>query len=459
MERDAGGEAGKRGEEMLALLRVGFPVIFTNFTLAVMQITDAWMIGSLGSEALAAVTPPGLLLFALVSFGYFFLSSVTTFISQSLGKGNPRDCGFFAWQGIFLAAALGVALIFLRPAGAPLFALIPNESERVLGLEISYFQIGLFSLGPALVSIAISNYFIGIQRNRVVILSSFLGMCANVFFNYGLIFGNLGFPEWGFEGAAWGTVFATLIEVAVLLMLFLSGRHASKFGTRRAAFSARDQERIARIGLPAGLQGAIDVISWGLVLSWLVAYFGTAHQAATTVLLRCMNLCFLPAEGVAVAALTMVGSAVGSGNHALAESRARLAFGMTAGYMMVVGFVLFVFRRPVLGFFSDDPAVVAVGAGAMIFVALFQIFDAMNISYLHALQGVGDNLWPAIVNVVLCGVILVGGGLAMVHWLPQLESRGIWALAGFYMLGQGLAFRGRWRSGAWKKIDLFRAQH
>ena len=111
--------------------------------------------------------------------------------------------------------------------------------------------------------------------------------------------------------------------------------------------------------------------------------------------------------------------------------------------------------EPILDFFSDDPEVILIGAGAMVFVSLFQFFDAMNISYLNALQGAGDNLWPSLANGVLCVVVLLGGGLVVVHFYPEAGSRGIWAVTGLYILGQGLAFRGRWMGGKWKSIDLF----
>lgn len=437
------------------MARVGLPVIFTNLTLTVMQVTDAWMLGALGSEALAAVTPPGLLIFLFLSFGYSFLMSIVTFVSQSLGKGNEQKCGHFAWQGIHLAMAIGAVALAFWPAGRWIFGMFENESPRVFEMEVTYFRISLFSLGPSLVTIAVSNFFIGVQRTRIAMVSSVVGLVTNFFLNYGLIFGSFGMPEWGFKGAAWGTVFATVFEAVILMSFFLSTRNARRFGTRRMGISIEDQKRMIRIGLPAGFQGGVDVASWGILLSWLVAFYGTAHQAAATVLIRCMQLSFMPAEGIAVASLTLVGSAVGERNLDLAEARARLAFIVVAAWMTSMGALFFVFRVTILEFFSDDAAVVAIGAGAMVFVSLFQFFDAMNISYLNALQAVGDNLWPSLVNVAFCLVVLLGGGLIVVHFFPGLGSNGIWALTGFYILGQGLAFRFRWMGGRWKQIDLF----
>ena len=77
--------------------------------------------------------------------------------------------------------------------------------------------------------------------------------------------------------------------------------------------------------------------------------------------------------------------------------------------MVFIALVVYVFRYPIMHFFSEDPEVIAIGAQAMICVSLFQLFDAMNITYVHALQGAGDSAWPSVVNLFLSLVFLGGG--------------------------------------------------
>jgi MATE family multidrug resistance protein len=450
-------EAPGRSETGL-LVRLAFPVVLTNCTLMLMQITDAWMLGKLGSQELAAITPSGMLIFMFVTFGYSFLSSVTTFVSQSLGRSEAERCGYFAWQGLAFAAVFGIAVFAFYPTAPLLFGLFQNQELRVLELEVIYFEIGLMSVGPSLMTIALANFFIGIQRTSVVMISAFTGLGTNIVVSYSLIFGTLGMPELGFAGAAWGTVVATVLEVLVLGSIFLLGKDARRFGCRRMRFGWSDQVAMARIGVPAGFQGAIDALSFGLILSWLVAFYGTAHQAAATILIRLTYISFLPAEGLAQAMLTRVGSAAGRRDHDKMEMQARLGFRLAVIYMSVLGVLFLIFRYPLVGIFTDDPEVAAIAAGAMVFVCLAQFFDAMHINYVHALQGVGDNLWPSILTAVVSVVVLLGGGIALVTLAPETGSRGIWAVFLAYTAALGLGVRHRWRSGVWKRIDLFGAE-
>ena len=87
-----------------------------------------------------------------------------------------------------------------------------------------------------------------------------------------------------------------------------------------------DLRRVLQFGLPSGAQAALETATWGIGLSALIANFGTAHQAAATVLVLCMQVSFLLGEGLGVASLSMTGDAVGAGRFDLAQSRARRGF-------------------------------------------------------------------------------------------------------------------------------------
>lgn len=436
------------------LLRVGFPVSFVYATLAVMQTTDAFMVGHLGSDELAALTPPALLVFTIHNFGSGFLTSVTTYVAQARGRGLLTYCGRLAWQGIFLATVFGAGGLLLMPLAPSIISLVPNDSERVAALEVSYLAISLLTLAPSLVTVAISNFFVGIQRNRIVIVTSTLAVILNLVLNYSLIFGAMGLPALGMAGAAWGTVGATTFEALMLTGLFLTKRTSERYRTRRCRLDVPMAMGLVRTGLPAGIQSTVDVASWGVLLSWFVAFYGTAHQAATTVLIRCMQLSYLPAEGLAVALQTLVGSAVGAGDHSLARRHARTGLLLMGAYMTLLGAAFYGFRTDIMGYFSDDPAVVIIGAQAMVFVALLQPFDAMNVAYSHALNGVGDTRWPSQVNVMATVLILVVGGAASLVVIPQYGSVGIWGLFALYVIVAGLAFRFRWMSQRWQHIQL-----
>jgi MATE family multidrug resistance protein len=434
------------------LLSLGLPVLLLNATFVIMQITDAWMLGKLGSTELAAVTMPSMAIFVIVSFGYGLLASVTTTASHSYGKKNYVRCGQLAWLGILVAAVAGLASLVLWPLGSA-FILLPGAEPVLANYESQYFQVSLIALTPVLVINAIANFYFAIRRTGIVLAAACFGMGLNILFSYGLIFGKLGMPECGMRGAAWGTVIASVIQCLFIAAFFL-WRTEARYRSLSPPRSLDGIRKLLSIGLPGGSQAAVDVLSWGVLLSILVGSFGEADLAAAAVLVRCMQITFLPSEGIATIIVTLVGSSLGRGRPVHALVYTRLAFRIIAIYMTTCGILFYLFRRPLMEAFTDSPEVISIGMSAMIFIAAAQFFDAMNLTYLHALQGGGDTRWPWLANVILSTTILLGGGLFVIFAIPGAGSEAIWFLVLVYIAAQGICFWLRWKTGRWRSTNL-----
>ena len=219
---------------------------------------------------------------------------------------------------------------------------------------------------------------------------------------------------------------------------------------------------ILRLGWPASLMQGNELLGWYIFMAILVGAFNVAgeppvHTDAGWIVLRYMHLSFMPAVGLSIALTSIVGKYVGAGDEKTAIKRIWLGLGLTVAYMSVCagGFVLF--REQLVGIFIDadqDPAVVdevvRLGATMLLVAAAFQFFDAVAIALAGALRGAGDTVWPGIVTVVLTWTVLVGGGYAMVVYVPQWESLGPWLGAAGYILFLALAFFWRFLTGGWK---------
>ena len=428
-------------------------MMVTHGAVAMMQVIDAWMVSSQGTEALAAITPAGLMVLVVTTFGLGILAAVNTLVGQAAGRGESARCGSFAWQGIWTAVGLGTSVYLLLPTAPYLFSAF-GHSPEIRALEEIYFKICLLALLPQFVGSAIANFFFGTKQPKYPMVGTLIATLANVILNYAFIFGKLGAPALGFAGAAWGTLVASVIYAAVMLVFFWGHKNASSHSTRTPNWRPARLQQIRQIGLPIGVQDMFETVSWGIILVVLVGHFGDSHLAAASVLIRCMQVSFLPSEGVGAALLAMVANSIGANRFRLAREQARLAFRLTATYMGTMAVTFYVFRTPILELFSRDPEVIAIGTQAMICVSLFQVFDAMTVTYANALAGAGDTAWASVVNVILCITILLGGGLLVIWCFPHLESFGIWVAAMVYMSAQGLAYWLRWRHGPWQLIEL-----
>ncbi len=445
--------------DLRILMAVSAPIMVATTSRAVMQFVDFAMVSQLprATEAQAAVGASGVTLFVLIGFWIGVMTCVNTFASQSLGRNQPHDCGAYAWQSIYVSLAAGMLAMPLLPLVRPLFVYFAH-GEGVIDYETDYMQVGLFSVGAFTLQVALSNFFNGVHKPGVVATSAVGANLFNVVANYLLIFGNptLGIPTLEVKGAALGTLLSALFRSVWLITAMLGPYYADRFGTRtmwRPDWSKVND--FLRIGLPAGLQFAFDVMAWSLFMMWLVGRFGPEHLAASNIAWQWCHLIFMPALGIGIGLTAVVGKAIGEERYDKARRRARIALGLVGTYMGTCGLITIVFRWSLAGLLADNPEVLGIAVQLMICGGLFQFFDGMQLVYNSALRGAGDTLWTAVVLVTTCWVVLVGGGVTLSYAMPQLGALGPWIAATSYVTLLGFILATRWWRGKWELIDIF----
>ena len=461
-------EPRPRGD-LAEVLRLSWPASLSMFSATVLQFIDGFMVSRHGPASLSAQFMGGLFAFVPTAFAMGTLPVINAYVSQNLGAGRPERCGQYAWAGMMLVwvySAAMVSLIFLAPM---IFALLPH-AEDVTGLEVMYFRYLIAALGMFLTSRVLEQFFFGVHRPVIVLVTSLTAIVFNIGANYVLIFGKLGFPELGLEGAAIGTVASMGLRLAILMGVFLSSPIHRRFATRNFRKVKRSEcLELVRVGLPAGLQFCNWMLTWSIFVGVLVRKFGTEHLAANTIVHRYTALAFMPAVGIGIATTALVGRCIGAGRPDLARRRVHAAVAVAVGYTALCGLAYFLFRRPLVEFFVSVPGaenlspeqlraqiepIVTIGGRIMVCAAVFLLFDGMGIVLVGALRGGGDTLWPMLVQVIMSWTILIGGGAMMVNVAPQLTSLGPWIAATVYVCALGVVMGWRFESGAWRKIDL-----
>jgi MATE family multidrug resistance protein len=456
MSQLAGQLEGRREPHRLPiveLLLLAGPTIAQMASYTVMQFADRWMLASVGDLEAAAAGTAGITYFAVIGFGFGVLLIVNTLASQSFGREDYTSAGRYLWQGIWFALAFGALTMFLFPYAPQLFTMMGHE-PRMARLESDYLRVVALAGWLKLACVAMSEFLRGIHRPGIVFVGSVGGVFANFFFNWLLIYGNWGFPAMGVAGAAWGTNAAVCVELLVMAAYVMRPSIARLFNTYDWALRRDLFVRLLRVGVPAGFQLICDIVAWTVFLNVIVAGFGTAALSANSFAFSYMHVCFMPAIGVGAAVTALVGKYIGMGRPDIAARRAHLGFVVCAIYMISSGALLFLFRDELIGLFSKDPEVLRIGGRIMLFVALYQIFDAMFVVYVGALRGAGDTLVPAVVQTVLVWTIVVGGGVMISRVAPEWGVVGPWTLATFFGACLGVFLLARFLRGRWKQIRL-----
>ncbi len=436
------------------LLCLAGPIVASMVSRTAMNFIDFAMISVLGTEAQAAVGAATMALFTVICLGMGTMMVMHTFVSQALGREDFRGCSAYAWQGLYVGLAMGLATLPLWWAIPPFFEAVGHEAP-VQRLENQYAQIGLLGLGPQVMAMGMSGFFTGIHRPSVSLVAMVASNLLNVVLNYVLIYGNWGSPAMGVTGAAWATNIATAFSVLVMLAWMLRSKYRSEYHADQTwRPDVKRMVNLLRVGLPVGVMFSFDVFTWAIFTNFVMGQLGTVALAANNAAFKFLELSFMPGMGVGSAVGVAVGRSIGMGKPDLAKRFARAGMTLTWCYMFSVGVLFLLFRHPMMDLLSDDAAVIEAGAVILIFCAVFQAFDAMTVNYGGALRGAGDTMFPAVGGVVMGILVIVGGSLLVVHLRPQWGVAGPWTVASLHVILYGFMLAGRWRSGRWRHIRI-----
>jgi MATE family multidrug resistance protein len=439
------------------LLRLSLPFVLSNSVWTLQIALDRVFLSQLGKDNVAAAMVAVMLFWTPLALLQSTANYATTFVAQYVGAGRNERVGPVVWQALYFAVAGGLAFLTLLPL-AEVFAAAGEHSAHVQELEAAYFRCLCFSALPTLVVAAVSSFFAGRGASWTVLAINCTGLAVNGVLGYGWIFGCWGLPALGIVGAGWATVCGTTASATLACLLMLSRRYRQEFAT--LAGWRIDQEllgRLLRFGLPSGLQWALDGLAFTVFL-FLVGRLGDAELAATSIAFTLNMLAFLPALGMAQGVAVLVGQRLGQDRPRLAERTTWTGFRLAWLYMAVVAglYVLLpgLLVAPFRGGGEDEleGRVVALVPVLLQFVAVYSLFDSMNLVFAFALKGAGDTRFVTLLSISLAWPLMVLPTWAAWHYGWGLTWA--WTFASAYVIALALALMARFRGGRWKSMRV-----
>jgi MATE family multidrug resistance protein len=439
------------------MLKLAGPMVVATISFTIMQFVDRFMVSRLGTDALAAILPAGQVSFLPGGFAIGALTSLNTFVSQSLGRGDKRACSNYFWQAIYMGFVYFLIVVAIMWPAAPWIFKMMGHPAAVIDMEVIYLRIMLYAHILAIINWSSSQFFMGVHRPIITMCSSLCGQVVNVAANYVLIFGKLGFPAMGIAGAGWGTFIGIAVGACINMAVFLGGGINASFGSRQTlSVDFGKMYDLLRVGFFAGIGLMADVPIPVVILSALVGRFDTEAIAATSAVLSYTSISVMPVVGIATALTAAAGKTIGAGKKNLAVRQTNVCLKIALVYMGLVGICFFVFRSALMKFWSSDTEVIKVGVNILICAAVYQVFYASRTIYGGSLRGAGDTMWLAIASTIGAVVILGLGGALMVRFVASLEYIGPWIAGTVSIIAVGLANWWRFKTNRWMNIDLFK---
>ena len=446
-------QQGLRHRLNTKIIKLAYPAVLEMMLHMAVGIADIAMVGRLGAEPLAAVSLGSQVFFSVLFLFNAIGIGAAAIVARLIGGRDYEYANFVTAQAMLLAALIGTAvggiIYFTAPA---LFGLFPIN-ERVMEMGVGYLQIIALPAAMYLILFVTESITRGSGNTQVPLIVASVATSLNIILNYILIYGKLGFPALGVQGAAIATTCSLIIACLLMLAIVAKGWVPVKLEIKN--FTRLDFATIRRImglSFPAGgeelMRSSSNIVSIYLISSLgAVAY--AAHQVAVTV----ESLSFMPGYGLAIAASSLVGRSLGAKKIKQAVQVGWRA-ALIALFSMTIMSILFYFGSMTLvKLFTTDPDVQQIAAMAVTIAAFEQPTIAIYMVFLGVLRGAGDTKWPFIITFIGNWCIrLPLFYLAIHHW--DWGVREIWYITVFQWFIVACLASWRFLKGRWREIQV-----
>jgi putative MATE family efflux protein len=436
-----------------ALIRLAIPIILGNVLQTGYQLTDAFWVGRLGAAAVAAVSVSFPVSFLVIALGAGFGIAGATLSAQYMGAGRQDMVNHVAAQTMMMVTltsiVLGAAGYVLAPYLLDLLQVAPDVYAGALGfMRVSFVGIifvFLYGMFQALMR--------GVGETRTPLVIVFGTVILNFLLDPLFIFGLGPLPPQGVMGAALATLATQGLAAMLGIFIFLRGRHGIQLSWRSFLPDPVYIRRAFFLGLP----GSIELSTRGLgpmLLSFLVAGFGTVTLAGYGVGTNILQFVTIPAMGMSQAVATLVSQNMGAGNVQRASRVTFLGASSSFAILTIVGLFAYIFAPTLVAFFVPRvPDVIAEGAQFIRVMCLAWGGIGVQLCVVSAFRASG-NMLVAMVLALVSQFVLQFPLAYILSKHTSLQAAGLWWSFPITTVAVAIVSVGWFAQGGWKTTVL-----
>jgi putative MATE family efflux protein len=423
------------------VLRLALPAVFEQVLVMLVFTLDTVMVGRYGgSQALAAIGVSAEMVATVsnIFVGMGISIATTSLVARAFGAGRLKRAEEYATLGILAAAASAFII-------AVLVFLFAGSAVRAAGAEASvsliasgYLRIVAVAIFFSMVLSSVNAVLRGYGNTKVPFVASAITTVTNLILDYGLIFGYLGMPELGVQGAAIATVIAQALGLTFSTAYMLK---RSKVKPGLSHIQTLDIQRLKsffRLSVPASMQeGSISLVR--LIGQFMIIGLGTKALAANTMATMIESISFMPGWGFALAASALVGLKVGEGDHEGARAYAYTSVIMGSAVMGVISLLFLVFPQQLISMFvtGGEEEVVRLGALCLSIGAFEQPTMGASMISAGVLRGMGDTKTPFKVSFLTSWFIRMPLTIILIFFLKTPVWM-VWVITAIYWLADSI---------------------
>lgn len=407
--------------------------MLTQLGAGLVGLFDSIMVGRYATTDLAAVSFSNAIFFTFMVFAMGALMGLTPLVGVEVGRAQAEDDWHRADAPISALLQNGVVFTILLSLMMLLClgGIIPwlnhfGQDPDVVRTARPYYILIVLSIVPYLFFCLFKQFLEGLGNTIVAMVITLVMNGLNIFLNWVLVFGRLGAPELGAEGAGWATLIARLLMPICFAVVILAYRPWRVYVTHfaRRFFSWQQVGRLFRIGAPIGGQTWLETIAFTVsfvLIGWISKEALAAHQIANQI----ADQTFMLALGIGAATTIRVSHQLGRGDlcalRMAANASVHLVLLMnTIGASLMIGL-----RHQIPLLFTHDPEVISIAAKLILFAGLFQYADGLQCVGAAMLRGITDVRRPMYYAFVAYMLIALPVGIVCMFPL-KMGAPGMW---------------------------------
>lgn len=410
-----------------AVLYLSIPMVFEMALESVFSVVDAFFVGKLGPDALAAVGITDSVVTLVFAIGMGISMGATAMVARRYGEKDYKAAAIVATQCIWLVLFVSVPLTFIGIA-------FPREILELMGAtkEVSEngwgFTAVLLGGNITILGIFILNaIFRGAGDAVIAMRILWISNLINIVLDPLFIFGLGPFPEMGVAGAAIATTIGRGIGIVIQLYVLFSKKGRISLSIADLKFNPGVLIQLIKVSIGGVFQFVISTSSWiGMVR--ILALFGSAALAGYTIAIRIIIFSILPSWGMANAAATLVGQNLGAKKADRAEKSVWIAGYSNLIFLMCIAIVFIIIPEYLIGIFTTDIETLTIGSHALRIISYGYGFYAFGMVIVQAFNGAGDTMTPTYINLFVYWLFQIPLALFLSQILDFKENGVFWAV-------------------------------
>jgi putative MATE family efflux protein len=436
------------------ILHIAWPALMELALTQLVSMADMMMVGGLGHWAISAVGLTTQPKFLLMTIFMALNVGATALVARYRGAGDSEKANAILRQAFimtfivsFVSSVLG--FIFARP----MVAFMGAETEQTLIEGTVYLKIQMAGLTVVGLTSTITACLRGVGDSKTAMIYNLTANIVNVFFNWLLINGNMGFPALGVAEASIATVIGQTVAFIMAMVVIIRGKRFLALSFKEGfKLQWSHIKSIINIGIPSAIEQLI--MRAGMILYTLtVTSLGDMAYAIHQIALNILGMSFMLGQAFAVSATSLTGQCLGKKRTDMAEAYGRRTRRSGMIVSIVIGVIFFFFGGSLTWLYNKDPFIVDQGAQIMRLVAFIIPFQTSQFILAGALRGAGDTRATAVISLLTVLAIRPGLSFVFINFL-HFGVLGAWFALGADQLLRSVLVIARYNSGKWKHIKV-----